>query len=269
MPFPVNAAERALTAVLDDAPMAGLLDELARARLWVPTGGDGGGAPELAAFEFDGMPFVAAYTSTEQVAAGTPGAECATVPGFRLARLLPEGCGIALNPGGQVQFPVYPEGVAVLAAAEVPPDAVPDSAEPAGDGVTVRSPSADTRPLREAVAALLPEVPEVAAAADGWAETSTGEVLVVAVTLDVPDDPEAQDAVIAAVEQAVGETGPDFAVDVVFPGAPDEDATDDAPGGALDANICGADDCCGGGCGAGVSVPNWIATNRPPFYVRP
>jgi hypothetical protein len=264
MPFPVNAAERALTAVLDDAPMAGLLDELARARLWVPTDADADGdAPELAAFEFDGMPFVAAYTSTEQVAAGTPGAACATVPGFRLARLLPEGCGIALNPGGQAQFPVYPEGVAVLAAAEVPPDAVPDTAQPAGDGVTVRSPAAGTRPLREAVAALLPEVPAVAAVADGWAETSTGEVLVLAVTLDTPDDPDAQDAAIAAVEQAVGETGPEFAVDVVFPGAPDDDP--EATGG----NICGADDCCGGGCGADASVPDWIATNRAPFYLRP
>ena len=267
MPFPVNAAERALTAVLDDAPVADLLRELARARLWVPLSGDGGdggaddgGEAVLSAFEFDGMPFVAAYTSTEQVAAGTPGAECATVPGFRLARLLPAGHGIALNPGGSGQYPVYPEGVAVLATADVPGDAVPEVAVPAGDGVTVRSPAADTRPLRDAVAALLPEVPAVAAAADGWAETDVSEVLVVAVTLDDPDDAGAQDCAVAVVEQAVGATGPDYAVDVVFPGSADD--LRDAAG------MCGAEDCCGGTCGAGLSVPAWIAANREPFYRR-
>lgn len=264
MPFPVNAAERALSAVLGDTPVAELLDELARARLWVPVAGEEtvpvGAAPSLAAFDYDGLPFVAAYTSTEQLAAGTPGAACATVPGFRLARLLPEGYGIALNPGGRGQFPVYPEGVAVLAAAEVAPDAVPEVAEPAGDGVTVRSPAADTRPLRDAVAALLPEVPQVAAAADGWAETEVAEVLVIAVTLDDPDDEAAQDAATAVVEQAVGAAGPAYAVDVVFPGA----AGEDAPGGG----ICGAEDCCGGGCGGGTSVEAWIAANRTPFYRR-
>lgn len=261
MPFPVNAAERALNAVLDDAPVAGLLDELARARLWVPVAGEAGddGAPELAAFDFDGVPFVAAYTSTEQLAAGTPGAACATVPGFELARLLPGGYGIALNPGGRGQFPVYPEGVAVLAAAEVTADAVPDVAEPAGDGVTVRSPAAGTGALRDAVAGLLPEVPEVVSAADGWAETDVAEVLVIAVTLDDPKDEAAQEAATAVVEQAVGAVGPEYAVDVVFPGAGGEDAT----GG-----ICGAEDCCGGGCGAGMSVEDWIAANREPFYLR-
>ena len=259
MPFPVNSAERALSAVLDDAPVTELLGELARARLWVPVEGDGGAA-SLSAFDYDGLPFVAAYTSTEQLAAGTPGAECATVPGFRLARLLPDGCGIALNPGGHGQFPVYPEGVAVLAAAEVADDAVPDAAEPAGDGVTVRSPAADTRPLRELVAALLPEVPQVAAAADGWAETDVAEVLVIAVTLDDPGDEAAQEAATAVVEQAVGETGPAYAVDVVFPGG----AAGEEPAGG----ICGAEDCCGGGCGAGMSVEDWIAANRPPFYQR-
>ena len=259
MSFPVNAAERALSAVLGDAPVATLLDELARARLWVPVEG-GGAEPALSAFDFDGMPFVAAYTSTEQLAAGTPGAECATVPGFHLARLLPDGCGIALNPGGHGQFPVYPEGVAVLAAAEVAADAVPDVAEPAGDGVTVRSPAADTKPLRDAVAALLPEVRQVAAAADGWAETDVAEVLVIAVTLDDPDDEAAQEAATAVVEQAVGSVGPEYAVDVVFPGG----ASDEAAGGG----ICGAEDCCGGGCGAGMSVEDWIAANRPPFYQR-
>lgn len=262
MPFPVNAAERALNAVLDDSPVAGLLDELARARLWVPVAGEAGdgGTPELAAFDFDGVPFVAAYTSTEQLAAGTPGAACATVPGFELARLLPGGYGIALNPGGRGQFPVYPEGVAVLAAAEVAADAVPDVAEPAGDGVTVRSPAAGTGALRDAVAGLLPEVPEVVAAADGWAETDVAEVLVIAVTLDDPQDEAAQEAATAVVEQAVGAVGPDYAVDVVFPGAGGEDT---AGGG-----ICGAEDCCGGGCGAGMSVEDWIAANRPPFYLR-
>lgn len=262
MPFPVNAVERAIQTSLNDAAVTPeLLRELARARLWVPVAGEAhdDAAPSLTAIDHDGLRFVPVYTSTEQLAAAVPDAACATAAGFHLARLLPEGYGIAVNPGGSGQVPIYPEGVTVLADAQVPPEAVPDVAVPAGDGVTVRSPASDTRPLREAVAAILPEMPAVRTAADGWAETDVGEVLVIAVTLDEPDDAAAQDAASAAVEQAVGTVGPSFAVDVVFPGAPGEEE----PGG-----ICGAEDCCGGGCGTGTSVEDWIAANREPFYHR-
>src|SRR5579875_1648858 len=42
------------------------------------------------------------------------------VPAAALASLLPAGLGIALNPGAPCSVPVYPEGVAYLAAAQVP-----------------------------------------------------------------------------------------------------------------------------------------------------
>ena len=39
------------------------------------------------------------------------------VPAAELARLLPSGMGIALNPGAGASVPIYPEGVGYLAAA--------------------------------------------------------------------------------------------------------------------------------------------------------
>jgi len=41
------------------------------------------------------------------------------VPAAELARLLPAGMGIALNPGAGASVPIYPEGVGYLAAALV------------------------------------------------------------------------------------------------------------------------------------------------------
>jgi hypothetical protein len=56
------------------------------------------------------------------------------VPAAGLARLLPSGMGIALNPGAGASVPVYPEGVGYLAAVR---------AETGGAQVRVGRPPAD------------------------------------------------------------------------------------------------------------------------------
>jgi hypothetical protein len=42
------------------------------------------------------------------------------VPAAELARRMPSGVGIALNPGAEASVPIYPEGVGYLAADPVP-----------------------------------------------------------------------------------------------------------------------------------------------------
>ena len=113
-----------------------LLDALRPARLWLPLAGDGtaavhGDAVTLPTVTYLGCEFIPAYTSAELLAelAGRdrPGRQPAPVPHIAvnaagLARLLPPDVGIALNVGAAQSVPVYPQGVAYLAADE-PTDA--------------------------------------------------------------------------------------------------------------------------------------------------
>lgn len=138
----VNPLERALAAAAVDASRIGdLLDELSRARLWLPLPDDGGPAVEgtgvrLPTVRYLGADFVPAFTSAVRLrgmvprprspasAAPGPGIQAPprvtphiVVPAVALARLLPEDVGIALNPSTGHSVAVYPEGVAYLAAA--------------------------------------------------------------------------------------------------------------------------------------------------------
>src|SRR5690242_8522193 len=125
--------ERALAAaVRDPAWLGGLLDALAAGRLWLPLPGDGqrvtdGSAVHLPTVRYLGQAFVPAYTSAARLlrAAGAgDGGERdrpampphAVVRAADLARRLPPGLGIAINPGESESVPVYPAGVAQLAA---------------------------------------------------------------------------------------------------------------------------------------------------------
>jgi hypothetical protein len=140
-----DAVERALAAAAAGAGRIGdLLDELSRGRLWLPLPDDGqpvteGTAVRLPTVRYLGAEFVPAFTSAARlrgaVPAPGPPLPSAPVPGLTgvhappparphivvpaaaLARLLPAGIGIALNPGAGQSVPVYPEGVAYLASA--------------------------------------------------------------------------------------------------------------------------------------------------------
>jgi hypothetical protein len=248
-----DGVEQALAAAISDGErLTELLDELSRGRLWLPLPDDGpvtdGSAIQLPTVVYLGAEFVPAYTSAERLAdhghygpaaadrehAGTLTAGLArgdgagapqpvphvVVPTAELARRLPAGLGIALNPGAEASVPIYPEGVAYLAAAE---SAV------GGARIRVGHPPAEPEVLLREVSACLRSVPAAREAARAWLSVpGTGEGLVISVTLEDPADEASQHAVIDAVEHAVRAAGPEasFPVDVTFPGEHEPDHVD-------------------------------------------
>lgn len=259
-----DAVEQALSAVAGDAGrMSGLLDELARARVWVPLPAGrrpvtDGSAVALPTVTYQGAEFVPSFTSVQRLAgwaipsrrdgaaqqhpdpsgeypASGPQAPCIVVPAAALARRLPPDVGIALNPGAGTSVPLYPEAVARLGAAW--PAA-------AGDGTPVRMgpPPAEPEDLLREVRSGLHGLPDVRTAAHAWLSVpGQGEGLVISVALDDPASPAAHEAVVGAIERAVAavpQQAP-FPIDVTFPGEAEPDLVDD-----------------------------WVAKNAAPFYRR-
>jgi hypothetical protein len=239
------AAEHALAAAAKDPDrVTDLLDELSRGRLWLPLPDDqrpvtDGSAVLLPTVTYLGAEFVPAFTSAQQLAAwhdrlqqDSSDLPHIVVQVAELARLLPAGMGIALNPGAEASVPIYPEGVGYLAAALLPAD---------GGQVRVGRPPADPVTLLTEIRTALGSIPAVQQASRAWLSVpGQGEGLVISVTLHDPASEAAHGQVISAIEQAVG-TVPDqgFPIDVTFPGegAPDQ-------------------------------VDEWISAHAEPFYIR-
>ncbi|HEY4465442.1 MAG TPA: SseB family protein [Streptosporangiaceae bacterium] len=245
-----DGVEQALAAATKDGErISELLDELSRGRLWLPLPDDGGpvtdgSAVQLPTVVYLGSEFVPAFTSAERLAGYDPGRPVAgaasrgtiwaceadgaaaqpmphvIVPAAELARRLPAGLGIALNPGAEASVPIYPEGVTYLAAAECA----------AGDTrIRVGQPPAEPEILLREVSARLRSVPAARQASRAWLSVpGAGEGLVISVLLDDPADEASQEAVITAVEHAAGTAGPKagFPIDVTFPGERDPDDVD-------------------------------------------
>jgi len=238
-------AEHALAAAAKDPDrVTDLLDELSRGRLWLPLPDDerpvtDGSAVLLPTVTYLGAEFVPAFTSAQQLAAwhdrtrqDSPDLPHIVVPAAELARLLPAGMGIALNPGAEASVPIYPAGVGYLAAALMPAG---------GSQVRVSRPPADPVTLLTEIRTALGSVPDVQQASRAWLSVpGQGEGLVISVTLHDPASQAAHGQVISAIERAVG-TVPDqgFPIDVTFPGegAPDQ-------------------------------VDEWISAHAEPFYIR-
>jgi SseB protein N-terminal domain len=243
-----GAVERALAAAIRDGMRIGeLLDALRLGRLWLPLAGDGtaavhGDAVTLPTVTYLGCEFIPAYTSAELLAelAGRdrPGRQPAPVPHIAvnaagLARLLPPDVGIALNVGAAQSVPVYPQGVAYLAAGE-PTDA---------RRITVGPLPAEPVELLALIRAGLARIPQARSASAGWLSVQfAGEGMVVSVTLDDPADAIIRAQVIVALEQAAGAGCRDagYPIDVTFPGEGEPDHID-----------------------------HWMATAAVPFYCRP
>jgi SseB protein C-terminal domain/SseB protein N-terminal domain len=155
------------------------------------------------------------------------------VPTAELARRMPPGVGIALNPGAAASVPIYPEGVTYLAAAEWT----------AGD-VRIRLGQPPTEPeslLREISAGLRP-IRAVRYAARAWLSVpGAGEGLIISVTLEDPAGQMAQQEVLSAIAYAADVVGSKatFPIDVTFPG---EHVPDD--------------------------MDRWIADHATPFHLR-
>jgi hypothetical protein len=254
------AIEDALaTAVKDPDQVTALLDELSRGRLWLPLPDASpvtdGSAVLLPTVTYLGAEFVPAFTSAERLA-GWPGTLAVpapspgegerlspgdgpfaamphiVVPAAELARRMPPGVGIALNPGAEASVPISAEGVGYLAAAVVVAE---------GTQVRVGRPPADPVPLLSEVRSALRMVPAVRQASRAWLSVpGEGEGLVISVTLDDPGSETAHLDVLAAVERAVQHgPGQEFPIDVTFPGEGEPDQVD-----------------------------TWITAHAGPFYIR-
>ncbi len=234
--------ERALAAAADDTGrLSKLLDALASARLWLPLADDGpvtdGSSVNLPTVTYLGREFVAAYTSADLLA-GAAGAATAVPPhavvqATDLARLLPAGIGIALNAGAPRSVPVYPEGVAYLAAARLT-----DATGRITVGPLPRQPDALLAGIRYGLRA----VGAAVAASAAWLSVeAAGEGLVISVLLDDPAQASARDACLTVVEQAALAAPEDATcpIDVTFPGEGEPD-----------------------------DIDRWIAAFADPFYRR-
>lgn len=260
-----TAIEHALTAAVKNPDrVTDLLDELSRARLWVPLPGDrpvtDGSAVLLPTVTYLGAEFVPAFTSARRLAdwvapaaaspipapsqGDTDGPRTSpgddpfaaiphiVVPAADLARRLPTAVGIALNPGAEASVPIYPEGVGYLAAALV----ITDCAQ-----VRVGRPPAEPSTLLNEIRTVLGSVPDALQASRAWLSVpGRGEGLVISVTLHDPAREPAHQEVLTAIERAVHavpEQG--FPIDVTFPGEGEPDQVDE-----------------------------WISAHAEPFYVR-
>jgi hypothetical protein len=235
-----EAVERALAAaVADAAHIPDLLDVLRTARLWLPLPADGtpavkGTAVTLPTVSYLGSDFVPAYSSAsllrqlarfEQPATAAETAEtvpCLAVRAADLARLLPPSIGIALNAGASESVPVYPQGVAHLAAGSNSGDL---------DRVTVGPLPVRPDRLLADIAAGLMQIAAVRDASAGWLSVQfVGEGLLISVTLDDPADDRVRDIVAGAIERAAWQAPPQdagFPIDVTFPGEREPDHIDE------------------------------------------
>jgi hypothetical protein len=277
-----EAVEQVLAAVIKDPDrMDDLLDELARARLWVPLPAGrrpvtDGSAVALPTVIYLGAEFVPCFTSIQRLASWArlaeqgrvagpasgaipsqptgpypageyrvgeyafgdverpwqrPGGDTRlvphiVVPAIALARHLPAGLGIALNPGAEASVPIYPEGVADLA----------------GLTIQIGHPPAEPEALLREVRSGLHELPAVRHAARAWLSVpGQGEGLIISVTLDDPASEPAHQDVVGTIERAVAAVPlqAPFPIDVTFPGESEPDVVDD-----------------------------WVAKNTVPFYTR-
>jgi len=263
---PAEIEDALAVAAQDPARTTDLLDELSRGRLWLPLPDDerpitDGSAVTLPTVTYGGAEFVPAFTSARELAAWNAGADSLghpsvpasrlpdtydrrgdapaaaaphiVVPAAELARLLPAGVGIALNPGTAASIPIYPDDLGYLAAN---PPAATDGAE-----MRVGRPPADPTPLLTEMRAALGSILDVREASTAWLSVpERGEGLVISVTLHDPASEAVQLEVITAIERAVGAVpGPEFAIDVTFPGEGEPDEVDE-----------------------------WISEHAVPFYTR-
>jgi hypothetical protein len=243
-----DAVERAFAAAVRDGERLGdLLDALSQGRLWLPLPDDGrpvtdGSAVHLPTVRYLGGVFVPAYTSAARLLRTmedpAPGQRVSVVPhavvrAADLARRLPRALGIALNPGGSESVPVYPAGVAQLAA---------QRAIVGNSRISVGPLPAMPTELLMAIRGGLSGVRAVRDAAAAWLCVGrAGEGMIVSVTLDDPGDAAARETVLAAVQGAVTTAPRQFRwpLDVTFPGEGEPDVID-----------------------------GWVASFATPFYQR-
>jgi hypothetical protein len=169
-----------------------------------------------------------------------------------LARRLPPGLGMALNPGASPSVPLYPECVSYLARLS-PPDGLPVQRMPEtgtptrGDPPVVGHPPTEPTTLLRKTHDALGTLPRVRHASRAWLSVpGQGEGLIISVSLDDPSSETDRGAVVDALARTCASVPlrVPFPLDVTFPG-------EDCPGEP-----------------ANDLIDDWIARNTRPFYTR-
>ena len=244
MAFPNNPTEEALQGAMADPENPERIGEffgaLVAGQLWVPLP-EGAGPQEDGSFAMPTLEFqeepesetqqlIPAFTSEEQFAAGAPeGVEQIVLSASDMVQQCPETVGLAINPGCEEGMPIPPEGVQMLAQ------------DFAGETrITIDHPQTEPTELLAAVGKALGPVAQVVSASRAWIDVeNAGEGLIIGVELDNPEDEQAQELALHAVEGVVKELEPDFSLDVTF-----VDLVEDDP------------------------IDEWLLDNTEPFYSR-
>ena len=194
------------------------------------------------------------------------------VPAAGLARRLPAGLGLALNPDGAPGLPLFPESVSYLARL----------GEHGAATIGVGIPPTEPLALLNEVRARLRRLRFVRSASRAWLSVpDRADGLVIAVTLDGPASRAAQRAVIDALIQAVAEVPlhVPFPVDAVFPGEPadgepaggkhdgGEHVGGEHVGGEHDGDEHDGDETANAALGPDI-IAEWMSRNTRPFYTR-
>jgi len=176
------------------------------------------------------------------------------LPAIGLARRLPSGVGLAVNPESSPGLPLFPECVPYLArltapailalAGTAPPGGLAMEQLVPGTGARylVGHPPAEPSALLAETRAALRPLSFARQASRAWLSVpGQGEGLLISVLLDDPSSEQARAAVTDAVEDATAAVAlrVPFPVDLIFPGEAEPDAID-----------------------------AWIADNTRPFYER-
>ena len=315
-----ESIERILASALaDPGLLPALLAELAGTRLWVPlpvrrrpfTDGTAIRLPLIGYTETE-TDFVPCFTSVQRLTRWADDVEADTsggadvdefhfggggrqwqragdarvvphvvVPAAGLARRLPAGLGLALNPGDAPGLPLFPESVSYLARLD----------GPAAAAIAVGHPPAEPHALLNAVRASLRKLRFVRSASRAWLTVpGLGEGLVISVALDDPASEPAHRAVVGALLAAVASVPlhVPFPVDVAFAGEPADIAAEPGPPGGTEFRPAGGEPA-GGDRGPAGSDPagsdpagsdpadgepdpdviaEWMLRNTRPFYTR-
>jgi hypothetical protein len=265
-----EAVERSLGwAARDAGQLPGLLAELTKTRLWVPLPArrrpfTDGTAVRLPLVRYAGADFVPAFTSAGRLTAWADAApaeaqdtaglwrragDARVVPHIvvnaaGLARRLPPGLGMVLNPDAAPSVPLYPESVSYLGRL-TPPDGIPP--QRLTGTIAVGHPPTEPAALLRAAHDLLQAQPPVRHASRAWLSVpGHGEGLVISVALDDPSSDRDRTVVVDALARACASVPlrVPFPVDVTFPG-------EDLPGEPAE-NL----------------IDEWVARNSRPFYTR-